>query len=165
MLARQDPSCIEFAKRMEAMLFLTTPHRRSDLARTLNSFLRASAIHSSRPYISNLNRQNELLSLLNDSFRHDAFDASLYSFYESRDADLYVRSEIVVAKESAIMGYHHERHAVLDADHRSICKSTSPSDPNHMAIREALQSMAQSIFKKGVRFACDPIMALRTNGF
>lgn len=130
------------------MIFLATPHRGSDHARTLNRILRTSATHSTRPYISNLDRQNELLSLLNDSFRHYASDVSLYSFYESRATNLHIHSEIIVTKDSAVMGYHHERHAVLDADHRNVCKFTSPSDPNYITVREVLQSMTESISRR-----------------
>ncbi len=145
MLARQDPSCVDLAKRIDAMLFLSTPHRGSNLAQTLNSMLRASTAHSSRAYISNLSHQNELLSLLTESFRHYACDISLYSFYESRATNLHVRTENIVTKESAVMGYQHERHAMLDADHRGVCKFESPSDPNYIAVLQALRSMTENI--------------------
>ena len=130
------------------MLFLSTPHRGSNLAQTLNSILRASAAHSTRSYISNLSQQNELLSLLNNAFRHVASDVSLYSFYESRATDLHVRSELIVTKDSAVMGYHNERHAMLDADHRNVCKFESPSDPNYITVLQALRSMTESILER-----------------
>lgn len=148
-LARQDPSCAELAKRMESMMFLSTPHRGSNLAQTLNNILRASTSHTTRAYISNLSAQNELLALLNDSFRHYASDVSIYSFYESRATDLYVRSEVIVTKESAVMGYHHERHAMLDADHRHVCKFESPSNPNYISVLQAIRSMTEMIIQRG----------------
>ncbi|OIW25252.1 hypothetical protein CONLIGDRAFT_718123 [Coniochaeta ligniaria NRRL 30616] len=144
-LARQDPSCSDLAKRMEAMFFLATPHGGTDLAQTLNNILRVSFALPTRSYISNLSRQNELLSMLTESFRHYASDISLYSFYESRPTDLYARSEVIVPKNSAVMGHHHERHAMLDADHRNVCKFHSPSDPNYIAVREALGSVMDTI--------------------
>jgi hypothetical protein len=156
-LARQDPSFVDLARRMEAMVFLGTPHRGSNLAQTLNNILRASATMSTRSYISNLSYQNELLSLLNDSFRHYASDVSLYSFYESRATDLYVRSEIIVTKDSAVLGYPHERHAMLDADHRHVCKFESPLDPNYTTFCDALRSMTESILarrKCGIYLIC-----------
>lgn len=147
-LARQDPACSDLAKRMEAMMFLATPHKGSNLAHILNNILRASATLTPRSYISNLNAQNELIGLLNESFRHYASDVALYSFYESRATDMYVRSETIVSKESAVMGYRHERHAMLDADHRTICKFETPSDPNYTAICEALRSMTEGILRR-----------------
>ncbi|RKK89759.1 hypothetical protein BFJ68_g16634 [Fusarium oxysporum] len=147
-LARQDPSFHDLAMRMEAMLFLGTPHRGSNLAQTLNSMLHATATLSPRSYISNLSQQNELLSMLNDSFRHYASDVSLYSFYESRATEIYVRSEVIVPKDSAVMGFPHERHAMLDADHKSICKFHSPSDPNYTTILDALRSMTETILER-----------------
>ncbi|KAI9889610.1 MAG: hypothetical protein M1814_005118 [Vezdaea aestivalis] len=147
-LARQDSACVTLAKRMEAMLFLSTPHRGSSLAHTLNSILRASTPLSTRPYIANLSKQNEFLSLLNESFRHFASDISLYSFYESRATNLYVRSEVIVTKDSAVMGYEHERYAMLDANHRNVCKFESPSNSNYVDILRAICSMTEDILSK-----------------
>ncbi|KAL1838860.1 hypothetical protein VTJ49DRAFT_2113 [Mycothermus thermophilus] len=144
-LARQDPSSAELAGRMKAMVFLGTPHRGSDLARTLNRILGAFPGRSSRSYISNLSGQNELLGLLNDSFRHFAPDVSLYSFYESRPTNLGLRSEMIVPKESAILGYPAEGIAKLDADHRHICKFESPSDPNYTSVLEVLRNTTKGI--------------------
>ncbi|KAL8646538.1 MAG: hypothetical protein Q9226_006814 [Calogaya cf. arnoldii] len=86
--------------------------------------------------------------MLNDSFRHYASDVSLYSFYESRATDLYVRSELIVTKDSAVLGYHHERHAMLDADHRGVCKFESPSDPNYVTVLQALQNLSERILAR-----------------
>ncbi|KAL2268697.1 hypothetical protein VTJ83DRAFT_3543 [Remersonia thermophila] len=146
-LARQDPSMADLARRMKAMVFMGTPHRGSDLAQTLNNILRSSSL-SVRSYIANLTRQNELLALLNDSFRHYANDVTLFSFYESHPTDLYIRSEVIVPKESAILGYTHERYAMLDADHRRICKFESPSDHNYVFVRNTLRSVIDSIVER-----------------
>ncbi|KAH4029376.1 hypothetical protein HBI55_120990 [Parastagonospora nodorum] len=130
------------------MYFLATPHRGSDLARTLNSILRTTATYTTRAYISNLSGQNELLALLDDSFRHYALDISLYSFYESRPTEFHVHSEVIVPKASAVIGYPHERYAMLDADHRHVCKFESPSDPNYGAVLHALRTNVDGIVSK-----------------
>jgi hypothetical protein len=130
------------------MVFLATPHRGSDLARTLNNILHASIVHHSRSYILNLDRQNELLALLNDAFRHYAPDLMLYSFYESQLTNLRIRSDIIVPRDSAIMGYPEERCAVLTADHRHVCKFESPSNPNYIAVKDALQAITNSITRR-----------------
>ncbi|KAK4145230.1 uncharacterized protein C8A04DRAFT_35948 [Dichotomopilus funicola] len=147
-LARQDQFSANLAKRMEAMVFLATPHRGTDLAQTLNNILRASATRFPRSFISNLSRQSELLELLNDSFRHYAPDISLFSFYESRPTELYLRSEIIVTKGSAVFGYPNERHAMLDANHRQVCKFESRTDPNYTAVREALRNITKTILER-----------------
>jgi WD40 repeat protein len=147
-IARRDPSFADLAKRMEAMIFLATPHRGSNLAKTLNDILRVSGVLAPRAYISNLDSQNEILSQLNDAFRHYAADVSLYSFYESRPTKLHVHSEIIVAKDSAVLGYHNERHSMLDADHRHVCKFESPSDPNYTAVCGALRSVTGTILDR-----------------
>lgn len=148
MLARQDPSCAKFAKRIEAMVFLATPHGGSDLAATLNNILRTSAAHSPRVYLSNLKRSSEMLALLNDSFRHYAQDLILYSFYESQQTNLHIRSELIVPRDSAVMGYPGERSAVLNADHRHVCKFESPSDPNYITVRDTFQFIIDSIMRR-----------------
>lgn len=130
------------------MVFLATPHRGSDLATILNNILRASAAHSSRAYIANLDRSSEMLALLNDSFRHYAQNLTLYSFYESQQTNLRVRSEIIVPQDSAVLGYPGERSAVLNADHRHVCKFESRTDPNYIAVRDALQLINDSITRR-----------------
>lgn len=148
MLARLDPSCSDLVKRIEAMVFLATPHRGSDLAATLNSILRASVAHNSRAYISDLDRPSEMLAMLNDSFRHCAHDLTLYSFYESQETNLRIRSELIVPRESAVMGLPGERATLLNADHRHVCKFEAPSDSSYLAIRNALQTINDAIMKR-----------------
>ncbi|CAO2651325.1 Nn.00g096220.m01.CDS01 [Neocucurbitaria sp. VM-36] len=147
-LARLDPSCAALAKRMEAMVFLGTPHRGSDLASTLNSILRTSAAHNARGYVQNLDPPSEMLAILNDTFRHYAHDLVLYSFWESQQTNLRVRSEVIVSRESAILGYPNEHSAMLNADHRHVCKYESPSDSNYIVVRDALQTIVGSISKR-----------------
>jgi hypothetical protein len=130
------------------MEFLATPHGGSDLAVTLNNILRTSAPHSPRVYVFNLKRSSEMLALLNDSFRHYAQDLILYSFYESQQTNLHIRSELIVPRDSAVMGYPGERSAVLNADHRHVCKFESPSDPNYITVRDTFQSIIDSIMRR-----------------
>ncbi len=148
-IAHRDLSLADLAKRVEAMVFLATPHRGSNLAKVLNNILRASVVLTGRSYISNLDSQNEILSQLNDAFRHYVADVELYSFSESRPTKFYLQpSELIVRPDSAVLGYPRERHAMLDADHRQICKFESPSDPNHTAVRDALRSLTGDILKR-----------------
>jgi len=130
------------------MVFLATPHRGSDHAAVLNNILRASVAHNFRAYIANLDRTSEMLALLNDSFRHYAQDLSLYSFYESRETNLLVLPAIIVPQDSAVMGYPGEHSAALIADHRHVCKFETPSDPNYITIRDALQTINDSIMRR-----------------
>jgi hypothetical protein len=130
------------------MLFLGTPHKGSGLASTLNGILRTSAAHNARAFIQNLDPPSEMLAILNDTFRHYAHDLVLYSFWESQQTNLKVRSEVIVPRESAILGYPNEHSAMLNADHRHVCKFTSTSDPNYVAVRDALSIIVGNIAKR-----------------
>jgi pimeloyl-ACP methyl ester carboxylesterase len=148
-LARHDPSCADLVKRMQAMVFLATPHRGSDMAQLLNKLLRTSTAHHPRSYVTNLERQSEMLALLNDTFRHYASDLTLYSFYESQKTNFVVKSEVIVPRDSAIMGYTGERCSVLNADHRHVCKFESTDDPNYTLVRDVLKSITLTVMERG----------------
>jgi len=134
------------------MIFLATPHRGSDLAQVLNNVLRASAAHSSRAYISNLERSSEFLTMVNDTFRHYIQDLTIYSFYETQHTNLGVRSVMIVHRDSAILGYPGERVALLNANHRGVCKFESPSDSNYITVRDAFQAINEVIMKRRKSF-------------
>ena len=148
LLARRDPACVSLAKRFHAMVFLGTPHRGSDFAQILNSILRMSVSHTARPYIANLEKNSEMLALINDEFRHYAQDLVLYSYYETQPTNLGVQHGVIVKKDSAILGYPGECTAPLNADHRGVCKFKRPSDPNYVIIRNCFQTINENIMKK-----------------
>lgn len=50
---------------------------------------------------------------------------------------------MVADKDSSILGYPGEICIPLDADHRSICKYESPTDPNYTAVRNTLRSLVR----------------------
>lgn len=148
MLARQDPTCADLINRFQAMVFLATPHKGSDLAPLLNRILRMSTIHNPRAYISNLEQSSELLALLNDSFRHCISKLILFSFYETQPMSLGIRSAMIVQRESAVLGYPAERVALLNANHRGVCKFESPDDSNYITVRDAFETINQAIIER-----------------
>lgn len=130
------------------MYFLATPHRGSDLARTLTNILKV--IHGRKPYVNELERSSGLLSAVNDTFRHYAQELQLWSFYETLTTKILISNAMIVEKSSAILGYVHERTALLNADHRGVCKFDQPSDPNYRTLRNALSSTADAITTEGL---------------
>lgn len=148
LLARRDPSCVILAKRFHSMVFLATPHRGSDFAQILNTILRASVSHGAKPYINNLEKNSEMLASINDEFRHYAEDVALYSYYETQFTNLGIQSGLVVKKDSATLGYPGEQVALLNADHRGVCKFKRPSDPNYITIRNCFRSINEGILEK-----------------
>ena len=96
-------------------------------------------------YVNELEPSSVLLASINDEFRHYALDLQLWSFYEALESDILISNTIVVDKGSATLGYPHERIALLNADHRGMCKFDGPSDPNYKTIRNAFSATISSI--------------------
>ncbi len=63
-----------------------------------------------------------------------------------------VSEAIVVDKVSATLGYPNERTALLNADHRGVCKFDRTSDPNYKTLRNAFSTTIDSITAEGMVF-------------
>ena len=99
--------------------------------------------------MGDLHRDSPAIQQINDEFRHIEAKYQLHSFVETRPTNFGgLKSKIIVEKTSAIMGYPNERIAYLDADHRGVCKFDSPSDPNFVAVKNALVETLDKIKEK-----------------
>jgi hypothetical protein len=129
------------------MIFLATPHRGSDLAATLSNILRVSL--GSRQYISDLEPSSDTLNRINDAFRHYQNDLIFCSFYETQETTLGPGSSaLIVRKDSATLGYPGENIALLNANHRSICKFDTPTDSNYLTLLDCFNTINRAIMKK-----------------
>ena len=140
-LLAQEQSFGHFvAARCRAMIFLSTPHRGSDFASTLNKMLTAGSKRAPKfLLIKDLERSSKLLDSINEDFRHVADRLKLVSFYETRKTSLgSVSSILIVEKQSAVLGYPGETIIPLDADHRNMCKFPSNQDPAYITVRDIL---------------------------
>lgn len=146
-LARQDIAYEAFANRLQAIIFLATPHRGSDSAQQLSNILKASVSHGSKAYIGDLEPGSGALQSINEDFRHYSNDLQLRSFYETLKTQIGMSSTLIVDKESATLGYPNEKSALLNASHRSICKFEAPSDPNYITLRNSLVSCVDDMTK------------------
>ncbi|KAI8623292.1 hypothetical protein F5Y19DRAFT_459069 [Xylariaceae sp. FL1651] len=145
-LAQQDPGDHFLANRIQCMFFLATPHRGSDSAKLLNNILRASAVFSSRQYITDIFKGSPSLQIINDEFRAYTDKVQLWSFYETlKTKTSAVSSMLIVDRDSAVLGYKGEMAQPLNADHRSICKFDSPTDPNYITIRNSLSKAVENL--------------------
>ncbi|GKZ47041.1 hypothetical protein AbraIFM66951_010381 [Aspergillus brasiliensis] len=142
-LAREDPTLKEIASRIHTLYFLATPHRGSDLAKTLANVLRVS--FGPKPFVLELERNSDSIQSINDSFRHVADQLHIWSFYETLPCSFKLTSAIIVDKTSATLGYSRERCSLLNADHRGVCKYDSPADPNYRTVRNAFVTTVDAI--------------------
>jgi hypothetical protein len=96
--------------------------------------------------VSELVRNSSSISTINEAFRQYMGDLKLWSFYET----LPTKIGIIVDKESATLGYKEERTALLNADHRGVCKFDSQSDPNYRTLRNALSTTVDTIVSESM---------------
>jgi hypothetical protein len=146
MIAREDPLYNALGERFHTMIFLGTPHRGSGLAKVLNYSLKSVLMpYGSKAYVDDLKDDSIMLQLINDGFRHVSGNLQLRSFYEAVETRIGPTSTLIVSRESAVLGYPNEHSALINANHRGICKFHSPSDPNYLTIRNALASITKDI--------------------
>ena len=149
-LSRENPAYRTIGDRFHSLYFLATPHRGSDLAKTLNNILRM-VFKGTKAYVTNLERSSEAQQVMNDSFRHYYSGINIHSFLESIPMNLGYGTALVVDRSSATLGYAEERVQVLNADHRSICKYESPLDANFRTLRNRLAATVHDITRNATQ--------------
>lgn len=60
---------------------------------------------------------------------------------------------MIVAKDSATLGYLGEITKPLDADHHQMCKYSNQQDPNYKSVRDVLKSMVERFKFKGIQIS------------
>ena len=150
MLARSSAVYGALTGRIHTIFFLATPHRGSDSAKLLNNILQIT--YSTRPYLADLERGSGAIQSINDEFRNYSADVKLWSFYETQKLKMGIISSLIVDPDSATLGYREEKQIPMNADHRSICKFDTPSDPNYVTLRNALVSTVDDICKGGMLY-------------
>ncbi|OBT60774.1 hypothetical protein VE03_09745 [Pseudogymnoascus sp. 23342-1-I1] len=141
LLGRNDPEYSDIISKVSSILFLATPHRGSNLAELLNKILQVSFRHTPKQYITDLNRNSPALESMNDEFRHVARALKIVSFYETLPTSIGMKKMIIVAKDSAVLGYADEVPMAMEADHHTICKFPSREDVNYINLRNLLKTM------------------------
>lgn len=134
------------ADRIHTLYFLATPHRGSELAKTLVNIMKIS--YGQKTFVTEVIRNSETIMSINDSFRHFAEDVQLWSFYETMPSNLVLTNTIIVDKASATLGYAREHISLLNADHRGICKFDCPNEPNYKTLRNAFITTIDTILSE-----------------
>jgi pimeloyl-ACP methyl ester carboxylesterase len=152
-LANQDPASKSLADRVHGLFFLATPHRGADCATLLKNVLRAST-YGSKAFVLDLEPNSGGLQSINDEFRHYSNALELRSFYETIETRFVMSSQLIVNPDSAVLGYHNEESAPLNANHRNICKFDTLLDSNFITFRNSLASMTRSVTQGGMLAMC-----------
>lgn len=140
-LARQFQEFNSLAQRIHAMFFLATPHRGADLAQLLTKILHVASITT--PFVADLHRNSLATQSINDEFPQYCQDLQLYSFFETLPTNYGIGKSIIVDKDLATLGYRNERTQYLQANHRDICKYSTPMESNYLIVRNALASTVE----------------------
>ncbi|KAL6808092.1 WD40 repeat-like protein [Trichoderma sp. SZMC 28015] len=137
-----DPTYETIIKAVSAIVFLSTPHRGTNLAETLNRILQVSFGANPMQFIAELAAGSQTLQRLNEQFRHVAPKLQIVSFYETRPTTILKKTQIMVLdKDSSVLGYPGEISKPLDADHNGICKYASPADPKYITVINVLKTL------------------------
>ncbi|KAI4694124.1 uncharacterized protein J4E84_002705 [Alternaria hordeiaustralica] len=152
MQGQNDPEYENIVKAISAIIFLSTPHRGTNLANVLNRILQSTPVTNSKPFISELTRNSSTLQKLNEQFRHIAPKLKIVSFYETQPTSIGPKSArarvMVLERDSSLLGYPGETSNPLNADHHGVCKYESPHDPNYITVRNVLKSLVSKSISK-----------------
>lgn len=145
LLGKNDEEYCDMVARVHGIMFLSTPHRGSSHAATLNSML--SVIGSSpKVYVAELNPSSTSIEDINEQFRVICSPWQLVSLYETQQTRLSPGlRRMIVDKGSGILGYPKEVSAPLDADHHTICKYRSRLDSNYLLVVDLLRQLTRGI--------------------
>lgn len=136
----------DMVSKFKAVLFLSTPHRGTDLADILNKVLSSSMFgHSPKDYVNELTKKSPTIDELNEQFRHHAAKLQIFSFYETLTTTVGPVKTLILEKHSSVLGYQHETPQPLVANHHDVCKFSSPEDPNYQSVKGALRSIVNSV--------------------
>ncbi|KAK0725978.1 hypothetical protein B0H67DRAFT_572039 [Lasiosphaeris hirsuta] len=149
MQGQNDPNYDDIIKSITSIIFLSTPHRGTNLAEILNRILQVSFVTNPMKFIAELAAGSQTLQRLNEQFRHVAPNLQIISFYETRPTSVLKKAQIMVlGKDSSMLGYPGEVSKPLDADHHGVCKFDSISDPRYITVRNALLSVVSKAIGK-----------------
>lgn len=95
---QNDHEYERIVKAISGIIFLSTPHRGTNLAVLLNRILRSTGVSNSKQYISELAKNSFTLQKLNEQFRHIAPRLDIVSFYETQPISIGLKRVRVVSQ-------------------------------------------------------------------
>lgn len=108
MQGQNDPNYRKIIKSVTSIVFLSTPHRGTNLAETLNRILRVTFLSSPKQFITELSTGSETIKKLNEQFRHVAPKLQIVSFYETKPT--VVLKNAIVSETSGVLIMSNQSH-------------------------------------------------------
>ncbi|KAI8949375.1 hypothetical protein F4801DRAFT_553398 [Xylaria longipes] len=132
--------------KVHGIMFLSTPHRGSTYAHSLNALLSVMVGSSSKVYVSELESSSTSIEDMGEQFRAICSSWELVSLYESLPTKLSPGvKRMIVGKDSGVLNYPREISSPVDADHHTVCKYQSRLDPNYLLVTDLLRQMTHDI--------------------
>ncbi|KAH9898722.1 hypothetical protein F4778DRAFT_742738 [Xylariomycetidae sp. FL2044] len=160
--AQLDSRYSDISQSIKAVVFLSTPHRGSDLSELLNRLLSVSFRTTPKQYVTELGKHGSFLKNVNEQFRHIAPSLQIFSFYETLQTSLGLSSTMILDEDTAKLGYPGEISRSLDADHHGVCKFASVNDPNYRAVLGALKALVSTRSEQDIRSTQEELEIVRT---
>ncbi|KAK3347044.1 hypothetical protein B0T25DRAFT_553490 [Lasiosphaeria hispida] len=145
-LGRFDDHYSSMITKVHSIFFLSTPHRGSSHASTLNNILSVMIGTSSKGYVSELDTNSTSIEDLNEQFRALCGSLRLVSLYETLPTKLVKGvKRLLVDKDTGVLNYPKEISSPMDADHHSICKYRSRIDDNYILVINLLKQVTRDL--------------------
>jgi hypothetical protein len=89
-----DSEYKKIIKSVSSIIFLSTPHRGSNMPETLHKIFRITNINYHTKYLEDLAPRSQVLQSLNDRFRHVAPNLQIVSFFETRPTAIFAQKMV-----------------------------------------------------------------------
>ncbi|KAH6640333.1 hypothetical protein F5144DRAFT_483160 [Chaetomium tenue] len=130
---------------VHGVVFLSTPHRGSSHAGSLNKLLSVT-VGTKKVYVTELESNSTSIEDINEQFRSVGKGLRLASMYETLPTKMFPGiKKLIVAKDTGILNYPGEVSGPANADHHTICKYRNRNDENYILFIAFLKQMSENL--------------------
>ncbi|KAI1110445.1 hypothetical protein F5Y14DRAFT_428823 [Nemania sp. NC0429] len=148
-IGKNDDYYSVMLSKVHGIMFLSTPHRGSSYAHSLNTLLSVMIGTSSKVYVSELESSSTSIEDIGEQFRAICSSWELVSLYESLPTKFSLGiKRMIVGKDSGVLNYPREISSPVDADHHTVCKYHSRLDPNYLLVTDLLRQMTHGLISE-----------------
>ncbi|KAJ1327037.1 protein SERAC1 [Microdochium nivale] len=170
LLARSDRRFAELEQRIKCIFFFSTPHRGIDWTNIFNDMLHTTNESGDMRFLMNMEKCSLASDIANDEFRKCSGEIDLWSFYETMRTKIGATNRFVVDRYSALSYLMNEKDGQpLNANHKTMCKYNSFSDPSYIVVRNSLAQAVHNITSQIIGDGPSPLflypIALRDTDF
>ncbi|KAL2263940.1 hypothetical protein VTK26DRAFT_4127 [Humicola hyalothermophila] len=145
-LGMYDEHYADMISQVHGIVFLSTPHRGSSHASSLNNLLSVMIGSSNKVYLAELESNSTSIEDINEQFRSVSTRLRLVSMYETLPTRVFPGiKKLIVGKDTGVLNYPREVSGPADADHHTICKYRSRVDDNYVLFITFLKQISRDL--------------------